>query len=121
MRNAGGAQETGGDQLVVRGEERRRAVEDADALRLELADDPQSVLDAVELRRHVETIERDVAPAEREERIPRSEQLPVGATPPPCGERNVRLGQLVCDDRELHAVSVREVLPEVGGEAVSGR
>jgi hypothetical protein len=51
----------------------------------------------------------------------RSEQLLVRATPTPCGERNVCLGQVVCDDRELHAVSVREVLPEVGGEGVSGR
>ena len=37
------------DQLVMSSEQRRRAVEDAHALRLELVDDPDPVLDPVEL------------------------------------------------------------------------
>src|SRR5262249_53272773 len=47
MRNACRAEQTRSDQLVVRGEQRRGAVENAHALGRELVHDPQPVFDAV--------------------------------------------------------------------------
>ena len=66
MRHTGGAEQSRREQLVVTAEQRRRSVEKAYALSFELGDAPDPVLDAVELIRHVESVERDVAGAELE-------------------------------------------------------
>src|SRR5690242_1774038 len=106
MWNAGSAEKPRGDQLVVRGEERRGSVEDAHSLRLELAHDPEAFFDPVDVRRDVEPVQRDVAGTEVEQRIAWREQMRVGARPATACESDIGIRDMVGDDGEVHAVSL---------------
>ena len=121
MRDPDRAEQPRGDQLVVRGEQRRRPVEDTHALRLELVDDPEPFLDAVELGRDVEPVESDVSGAQVQQRIARREEMRVAPVPAARGEVEVRVAGPVGDHGELHAVSVRDAVRGVGGKTVRER
>ena len=69
MREPGSAEEPGGEKLVVGREQRAGGVENLDSCRLERAERPQAVVDAVERRQHVEAAQRRVAGAEAEEAL----------------------------------------------------
>src|SRR6476661_2306883 len=92
------------DQLVVRGEQRRRAVENANSLRVQLGDDPQPLFDAVETWGDIEPVQGDITGAQIEQRITGCEQVRVRALPAAGRESHVRVRQLVGDDGEVHAV-----------------
>jgi hypothetical protein len=99
----------------VRREQRRRPVEHADSLSFELVDDPEAVLDAVELRRHVKSVQCDIAPTELQQRSARREE------PAAWSKCAVGLCFLMCNDGKLHALSVREHVRCMGGRAVCER
>ena len=112
MRHAGTAKEPRREQLVVAAQERGWAIEDADALRLELRDAPDPVLDAVQVARDIEPVEGDVAGAQFEQCLARRNEMRASAGPASRGERDVRLRQLMSDDGELHGPeSARPVRP----------
>ena len=114
MGDAGRAQQTRSEQLVVTGEERGGPVEDAHSLRFELRHAPDAFLDAVETLRNVEPVQSDIAAREPKERPSRREQMRPRANPPSSGEGDVRLRLLVGDDGELHLCSVRDGVEGVG-------
>ena len=68
----GAAQQPGGEELVVRREQRRGTVQHRDAARLERSERPEAVVDAVERRQHVDPADRAVARAQRLERLGRA-------------------------------------------------
>ena len=71
MREAGVDQESGGSKLVVRVQERVRSVDDANAVALELGQDLDAGLHAVERCANVESSDRDVVTTEQESGIRR--------------------------------------------------
>ena len=84
-------------------EERGRTVEDAHALSLELVHDPVAVFDSREVARDVEAVERDVARAEREQRVARRQEVATRALPATRGQPEIGLGHPVGDNGEFHA------------------
>jgi hypothetical protein len=120
MRNAVRAENSSCEQLVMAGEQGRRSVQHPDALSFELGDAPDALLDAVEVGRHVEAIERDVAGAQSEQRLARGEQVRAHALPAARGERVVRLRQSMRDDGELHGQTVRDGPVLMGEQAANG-
>ena len=109
MRKPGAKQEPGGQKLVVGGEQRARPVERADAAGRERAERPEPVLDAVERRQDVEPPERGVAVLELGDRLLGREEAEADAARRGGGEREVRFGGALGDDRELHGIVVPAV------------
>lgn len=117
MGDAGRAQQTRSEQLVVTRQERGGPVEDAYSLRFELRHAPDTFLDAVETLRNVKPGQSDIAAREPKERPARRKQMRPRAGPPLRGEGEVRLRLLVGDDGELHLCSVRDRVEDVGEQA----
>jgi hypothetical protein len=80
VRDGGVGERAAGGELVVRRDQRPRAVEDADARSLETCELPEAGLDSVEIGRDVQSPERDVASLELLQRLSRGEDA--GAGPP---------------------------------------
>ncbi len=109
MRKPGAKQEPGGQKLVVGGEQRAGPVERADAAGRERAERPEPVLDAVERREHVEPAERGVAVTELGDRLLGRVEAEAHSARRGGGERKVRFGRALGDDRELHGLVVPAV------------
>jgi hypothetical protein len=106
VRKPGAKQEPGGQKLVVGGEQRSRPIERADTAGRERAECPESVLDAVQRREHVEPAEGCIAVAEPGNRLIGCQEAELHSAWRGSGEGEVRLGGSLGDDRELHEIVV---------------
>ena len=101
-------EDLGGQQLVVRCEQRPGAVEDDDAPRGERAERPEAVLDAVETIDDVEPAERNRSRLQHRRGLLRDEDARVDPARRRRGKGDVRGGTALGDDREQHCFSIAE-------------
>jgi hypothetical protein len=95
-------QDARGEQLVVREHDTIGAVEHADPRLREPLERPEAVLEPVERRANVESGERDVTAAERQQCLARGQQLARDAVPTARCERKIGGARAVGDDGETH-------------------
>ena len=95
-------QDLGGQQLVVRREQRPGAVEDDDAACGQRAERPEAVLDAVETVDDVESAERNRSRLQHRRGLLRDEDARVDPARRRRGKGDVRGGTALGDDREQH-------------------
>ena len=108
-------------ELVVGGQQRSGAVEDADAARGQRAERPEPVLDAVEPFDDVEPAERNGARLQQRRRLLGREDPRVDAARSRSGERDVRGSTPLGDDRKQHGFGIAENNAGVGYRTVKIR
>ena len=118
VRQAGAGEHLRRQQLVVGREERSRAVEHADAPRGERAERPETVLHPVEALGDVEPAEGGAAAFQERRRLLGRQDPGVDPVRRRGGERDVRGGATLGDDREQHDFSIAEKPSDVGYRTV---
>ena len=107
MRQARALQDLGRQQLVVRREQRARAVEHDDAARGQRAERPEAVFDAVERVDDVQPAQRNRPRLEQRRRLLRDEDARVDPVRRRRGKGRVRGSTPLGDDREQHDIRYR--------------
>ena len=99
------AQEPGGEKLVMSGKQRRWIVQHLHVAGRESSESPQAVVDSVECEQYVKAPERAVPRAKDFKRLVWGQEFP-GASDQRVREGFIRRSRAICDECELHAVSV---------------
>jgi len=121
MRKPCSLERSGGEQLVVRGQEHTRRIEDLDAVLLQMGKGGEPVLDPVERLADVQPGQGHIAGLQQTDRLGRRHETDIEPFDATCREVRVRLAGMVRHDRELHVRRiVRPFAFSMGNRPVNG-